>query len=267
MRLATAETVTAADLPGTLAEAVVHADEEPFRKAAIALARRFPRDPASREFLLAMADRAATDADRAKAAETFAAELPGDKAYLLAWAERAGWAGDIDGETRARERIAALDGDDLDNRRVLADLYAARNRPDGALEQWRHIAAREGLGSKSTLRLIDALLATGEIDEAMAILERRARLPSASIEDQLEVGEQVFGKGQLDRAIRFFEAVLEKRPDHPHALLRLGPDPRVDRRSARRDPVPREAPRRIARGAGGDAVHARRVSRRRRGGA
>ena len=198
------------------------ARHEAFGRVALVVARRYPRLPESRDYLIRRADAAANDPARAAAMAELAREHLDDADYVGAWAERAGWAGDLAGETKARERLLALRPGDVANRRKLADLYDAQNLPAQSVEQWRYIAAREGIESPSQLRLIDALMANDELDEAMAILERRARMPNASLDDQLHVAEELFGKGHFDRATRFYGVVLEKEPRHELALLRQG---------------------------------------------
>ncbi|MEM8882734.1 MAG: tetratricopeptide repeat protein [Planctomycetota bacterium] len=191
-------------------------------EAARTIARRYARLPEARNFLVFLADQAPEDADRAAEMEELARAHFEDAGYVGAWAERAGWAGDLEGETEARARLVELAPGDLDNRRKLADLYEAQNRLPESVEQWRVIAAAEGLESRAQLRLVDALLANDQLDEAMAILEQRARLPSASINDQLYVANELFGKGQFDRALRLNNPVLEREPEHAEALLRAG---------------------------------------------
>ena len=222
-KLAASPRITPETTPATLDAITPLMDDADYRALAIAIARRNPRLPESREFLIYVSDLgSADDSGRAASAARLAADHPDDIAYVRAWAERAGWAGDLSGETDARERLLQLDPQDLANRRALADLYDAQNLPEKSVEQWRVIAAKEGIESQAQLRLVDVLLATERIDEAMAILEKRATLPGATIEDQLHVAEDLFGKTHFDRALRFYDAVLERDALHPLALLREG---------------------------------------------
>jgi len=221
-RLAASPRLDAENTPAVLAALQPLTTEEDYLRLAIGIARRQPRLAESRDFLVGMSDRAPDDAGRAAGAAQLAAEHPDDAAYVLAWAERAGWAGDLIGETAARERLVGLAPGDLTNRRALADLYDAQNLPDKSVDQWRIIAANEGIESPAQLRLVDVLLATERIEEAMAILEKRATLPGATLDDQLHVGEELFGKTHFDRALRFYDAVLQRDALHPVALLREG---------------------------------------------
>ncbi len=197
-------------------------DDADCAEAAGHLARRFPAHPASRDHLMRLADGAPTDDGRLLAAERLAAEFPGNPAYVRAWIERAGWAADAEQETRGREALLALDPGDDENRRGLAHLYGRANRSEEALVQWRVLAEREGLGAPSTLRLIDALFAAGRLEEAMAVLERRASLPGTTLDDRIHVADELFGNRQFDRALRFYVSALDEAPDHAHALLRTG---------------------------------------------
>ena len=221
--LAASPRITAETAPAILLDLEpLTADDAAYLPIATGIARRHPRVPEVREFLIRISDRAANDAGRAVGAAKLAAEHPDDEGYVRAWAERAAWAGDLKGETAAREQLAKLQPGDLDNRRSLADLYDAQNLPEKSLVQWRVVAAAEGIESPAQLRLVDALLSTERLDEAMAILEKRATLPGATLEDQLFVGEELFGKTHWDRALRFYDAVLAHDPNHPLALLREG---------------------------------------------
>jgi len=222
-RLAASPRITPETTPAVLGSITPLLEDENYRRLSIGIARRHPLVPESREFLIYASDLGnEDDAGRAISAAKLAAEHPDDAGYLRAWMERAGWAGDLAGETAARERYLQLDPADLKNRRALADLYDAQNLPEKSLEQWRLIAATEGIESPAQLRLVDVLLATENIEEAMAILEKRATLPGATIDDQLQVGEDLFGKTHFDRALRFYDEVLKRDAYHPVALLREG---------------------------------------------
>jgi len=193
-----------------------------YRDVARGVAHRFPTEPRSRAFLLMLVDQSATDADRAKAAERLARSLPDHPAYLAAWIERASWAGDVPGEVAGRELWRERERDDFGNLQRLAHLYAAAEQREDAVEVWRRLAEHEGLESEATLQLIDALFAVQEYDEAVTWLEKRAALPSATLEDRLHVAEQLFGQQYFDRASRFYAAVLDLDEGNPVALLRAG---------------------------------------------
>ncbi|MHC4932902.1 MAG: tetratricopeptide repeat protein, partial [Planctomycetota bacterium] len=197
-------------------------EEKGWNAIADALARRFVSEPTARDFLVEQLDRMPDDQQRALAAERLALDFPSDMALLQVWVERASWGGELDSEIRSRERWLTHRPGDLENRRGLADLYAAAHRDDDAALQWRYLALKEGIGSASALRYIDALFATGEVEEAMAWLQRRASLPGTTLEERLDVADQLFGTEHYDRALRFYMAVLDERLEHPHALLRVG---------------------------------------------
>ncbi|MHC4940372.1 MAG: tetratricopeptide repeat protein [Planctomycetota bacterium] len=222
MRLAQSPDLGAGSVPEILQVLEPLWKDESLRRVSLTVAGRFPRLPESRAFLIRMADRAEDDPARAANMARLVNDHGDDPEFVAAWAERAGWAGDLEAETHARERLADLRGGDLDNRRKLANLYEAQNQPRLSVAQWRVIAAHDGLQSRAQLRLVDALMAAGELEEGMRILEQRAQLPGASLSDQLHVADELFGKGHFDRATRFYEAVLEKEPEHAHALLREG---------------------------------------------
>ena len=86
----------------------------------------------------------------------------------------------------------------------------------------RFLVAREGVGSEAALRLINALFAADELEEAVTLLEQRASLPGTTLEDKLRVAEQLFGGSHFDRALRFYMAVLDVEPENAAALLRVG---------------------------------------------
>ncbi|MHC4451921.1 MAG: hypothetical protein ACYS0E_17575, partial [Planctomycetota bacterium] len=125
MRLAQSPNLVAESVPEILEALEPLWKDEALRRASLTVARRFPRLPESRAFLIRMADRAENDPARAANMARLAAEHAGDPEFVAAWAERAGWAGDLEGETRARERLAEVRAGDLDNRRKLANLYEA----------------------------------------------------------------------------------------------------------------------------------------------
>jgi len=221
-RLATSPDITAESVPEVLKALEPLSEDDGFRRAAITIARRYSRLPEARTLLINVADTAANDPARAAAMEKLAAAHPEDIDYIVAWATRAGWAGDLSGETKARERLLALTPVDADNRALLASLYDAQNKPQEALAHRRVLAEGKPLDAPEQLRLVDALMANDRIEEAMAILERRAALPGASIDDQIHVADDLFAKAHYDRAIRFYDAVLEDDAEHAHALLRQG---------------------------------------------
>ncbi|MHC4955129.1 MAG: tetratricopeptide repeat protein [Planctomycetota bacterium] len=214
--------LTAEAVPAALLDLLPLVEEAPYREVAIDVARRFPHSSEAREFRFLLVDRLPDDPARAAAAARVAAEFPDDPDYQADWAKRAGWAHDKKGEAKARARIVKLRPSDLENREALADIYDAQNKPEESLEQWRVIADAKGMESDAQLRLVDVLLATDNIEEATQILENRARLPGATLDDQLHVGEQLYGRGHYDRALRFYDAVLEREPQHALALLREG---------------------------------------------
>ncbi|MHC4818202.1 MAG: tetratricopeptide repeat protein, partial [Planctomycetota bacterium] len=161
-----------------------------YKDIAAGIARRFPDEPRARAFLLMLVDQNPTDAGRARAAERLARALPDHPDYLTAWIERASWAGNVESEIAGRELWSERARDDLENLRRLAALYAADQRRDDALAVWRRLAEHDGLESEATLRLIDALFAVEEYEEAVVWLEKRAALPGATVEDRLHVAEQ-----------------------------------------------------------------------------
>jgi tetratricopeptide (TPR) repeat protein len=197
-------------------------EKDAYKEIAAGVARRFPDEPRARAFLLMLVDRNATDADRARAAERLARELPDHPAYLTAWIERASWAGHVESEIAGRELWRERARDDYENLRRLAALYATARRHEDSVAVWRRLAKHDGLESEATLHLIDTLFAVEEYEEAVVWLEKRAALPGATLEDRLHVAEQLFGQQYFDRALRFYGAVLDLEEDQPVALLRTG---------------------------------------------
>ncbi len=197
-------------------------DDPFYRGLAAVIARRHAKHPAARAWLVSSVDRGADAPARLVRARELAEAWPDDDGYQKVWQERAAWAGDLREEVRAREAWTKRHGDDFDNRRALADLYAGLNRPRDAVVQWRAIVEKEGEGGPGALRLIDALFAVGETKQAMDWLERRAALQGASQTDRIFVADQLFGNEHFDRALRFYMAVLGEEPEHAHALLRAG---------------------------------------------
>ena len=225
-RMAESPRMTAEHVPEILALVAPLASTEEngggYRTVAQTVARRFPRIPEAREYLMHAADSAENDAGRAEAMQKLAAAHPEDIGFIEAWAERARWSGDLEGETRARLNLLELAPENAENRSELAGLFDAQNKPQEALAHRRVLAEGKPLDSPEQLRLVDSLMANDHIEEAMALLERRASLPNASVEDQLHVADDLFAKAQYDRAIRFYDAALEDEPENAHALLRQG---------------------------------------------
>jgi len=197
-------------------------DEPRYREAAEIVAHRYPREPEAVELLILLADMTDTDQARAEALRDLVRRYPDHPELLRAWIERASWAGATEAELEARETWLRGNPDDLDNRRKLAELYGALNRPGDALVHWRVLARKEGPGSEAALFLIDTLFAAERLEEAMEWLEKRAMLPSSTVDDRLHVADQLFANERFDRALRFYAAVLDTHPDDAHALMRSG---------------------------------------------
>jgi len=203
-------------------ETVAALEGDEWKAVAMMVARRFITEPAARDYLVRSVDQHENDAEREHAARKLFRQYPKNKDLLKVWIERAAWAGNIGSEIEGRERWLAYEPDDIENRRSLAELYGAVNRPEDAVVQWAWLSQKEGLRSPATLRLVDALFAAGRTDEAVTLLEKRAHLPGATLEEQLAVAEQLFASERLDRSLRFYMAVLDFEANHPLALLRAG---------------------------------------------
>lgn len=222
LAMARSEALRAEDVPFVAERLRPSFAEEGWRRVAAAVAERFPEDAEALRLRLELIEFLPDDRTRAAAARELGLAHAGNGEVVRAWIDRASWAGETDSEIEAREAWVKLQPDDAANRRVLGDLYSAVRRAEPAIPHWLWLAEREGPGSESALRLIDVLFAADRIPEAMDWLERRANLPETSMEDRLHVAEQLFGNEQLDRALKFYVAVLESRPDQPLALLRVG---------------------------------------------
>ncbi|MCK6461112.1 MAG: tetratricopeptide repeat protein, partial [Planctomycetes bacterium] len=221
-RMAASEKLRPEDAGEVLALLQPRLKDPLYAEAARTVALRFVALPEAREFLLYLVDRAPDDAARAAAAEKLSRENPDNLDLLKAWTERAAWAGDVEGALRAREMLRERVPGDEENLTALARLYGDAGRHAEAVAIWRGMAEREGVASDAALELVEALFASGEFDEAIVWLERRASLPSATKEERLRVADQLFGSERYDRALRFYLGVLEESPDDPHALLRVG---------------------------------------------
>jgi tetratricopeptide (TPR) repeat protein len=221
-RQAASDSLHASDVAFILETLRPWLEDPAFRAVAEQVARRFPGEAVAEKFLVARVDEEPTDAERARAAARLARDFPDHPAYLRAWIVRTSWAGDLEAETTARELWMQREPDDDANLRRLADLYGAADRRDAAVGVWRRLAEHAGLVSEATLHLIDALFAAGSYDEAIALLEKRANLPNATLAERLKVAEQLFGTQRFDRALRFYMAVLDAEEDHPVALMRAG---------------------------------------------
>ncbi|MGQ0613481.1 MAG: tetratricopeptide repeat protein [Planctomycetaceae bacterium] len=222
LALAASEALREEDLAPIVVRLLPLLGDAEYRRVARELAGRFPTHAESRRLRLLLVDLEETPEARAAAAEALAAEFPGDAALLEVWLQRAAWAGLTAMEIRAREASLALRPDDAESRRALCDLYEAERKPRESARHWRILAEAEGPTSVAAQRLVEALFVTGQAEEAMAWLERRADAAETTLEERLSIAETLFGAGQLDRAQRFFEGVLALDPDQPLALLRSG---------------------------------------------
>lgn len=109
---------------------------------------------------------------------------PGDAALTSLWVQRASWIDDLEQQVRAREALRALVPDDVNNVRMLADIYEALQRKDDALSAWRFLAEQAGQGSPAEGRYVAALLAKERFEEALAIARRRAESDTADEADR-----------------------------------------------------------------------------------
>jgi predicted Zn-dependent protease len=222
LELASSPRIGEADVVPILVRLAPLFHEEPYRRAADALAARFPHSPEAWRYRMLLVDHAGSPEATALAAEALAASRPGDDETLRLFVERASWSGRSDLAIRAREAWAKAHPDDAENRVALCDLYEGEGRAADAVPHWRILAASDGPDSTAAERLVDALFASGGAEEAMEWLERRANDPNATVEDRIAVAEQLFAAARLDRALRFYEAALAVAPEHALALLRVG---------------------------------------------
>ncbi len=197
-------------------------DRPEFRKVAVDLVSRFPKDPIAKTFRLELVDRIEDPAKRVAAARDLALSYRKDVDLLRAWADRASWVDDVESEIDARTRLIDLGVNEPANRLRVADLYESIQRLDLATEQVRALVAGDGPRSPAFARLVNLLFASDHSAEAVALLEKRAALEGATVEEKLTAADQLFAAGFPDRALTSYRAVVAEVPDHAQALLRCG---------------------------------------------
>ena len=196
--------------------------EPRFRRIAESLLMRFEDDEASIAFRVDLVDSYDTSEEQAKAAESLAEKFPADTDLLRVWAERAGWASLHRNEIRARQALAELQNDNIDNYVRLAELHGFVGEHEAAVGHWRRVVAVRGVRDESTDQFVAALLAANRLDEALEWMEKRASHPDATLEDKVSAAETLFSNNHVDLSAVYYRAVVEFDPDHPLALLRLG---------------------------------------------
>ncbi|MBK8976664.1 MAG: tetratricopeptide repeat protein [Planctomycetes bacterium] len=192
---------------------------------------RFPRSvarlealhldaPGVRAHLLAECDALPTPAARLRLAGALAERHPGDAALLAAWADRATWAGDADGEIRARRWLRLAAPDDLRNRELLGLRLAAEGRhlEAAAVEAARAVVEPDPSGA--ILRTVRALIAARMLDVALPMLADRLRDEALATDERRELADLAFAEQALDIAGPAYDRVLRDRPDDAVTLLR-----------------------------------------------
>ena len=104
---------------------------------------------------------------------------------------------------------------------------ATRTRPSSGVSS----PSARALTSPAVLRLVNALFHLKEVEEAMVWLERRAALPETTLEDRLEVAEQLFGTKELDRGARLLRGGPRRGSHPPARVAARRTDPLVVERS------------------------------------
>lgn len=218
------------------------------------LFRRLPESEEIRERLLLVLD--AVD-PRAAAAleEERALAHPDNEEYVRAWVLRAGWTQDIDWMIRARQALAQVAPGDVDNRRLLAQLYSGKQDEQAALLQWIAIHEsgsgttqdynnlidtllftrdytlatrymRERLAAvpddrRTKFQLADVLFQAGEKEEAIAMLRELATHPDATRAEKMAFGSALLGEGLHEEAVKLYRGMVQKDPQDLEAKLKL----------------------------------------------
>jgi tetratricopeptide repeat protein/photosynthetic reaction center cytochrome c subunit len=114
--------------------------------------------------------------------------------------------------------------------RTLADELAriiAADGIDAAVQKYRDLRrdtmplGKYDFGEWSMNELGDRLAREGNVDAAIAMFELNAEFYPKSADIDLRLGELYLKKGDKERAIAKFKAVLEKQPNNPRAKQRL----------------------------------------------
>ncbi|MCA8950228.1 MAG: tetratricopeptide repeat protein, partial [Planctomycetes bacterium] len=193
-----------------------------FRELAELLLTRHPDDPRAKPMRRELVDYGRTPLAAERAAAALSATYPDDPELARFWLARAQWADHVPGQIAARERLAMLAPDDLDNHYELGDLLEFGERTEAALAQWQRIVDREGLQSRAVPRLIDGLFALGREDQAVEWLQQLAEHPAATAAQRLAAADELFFRRSYDRARVLYRAVLAEDANEPRALLRMG---------------------------------------------
>ncbi|MDJ0520774.1 MAG: tetratricopeptide repeat protein [Planctomycetota bacterium] len=178
------------------------------------LLARMPDDPFLETRLMLLLDAIDPEASAARL-EARARAKPDDAALTSLWVQRASWIEDLEQQVRAREALRALVPDDLNNVRMLADIYEALQRKEDALAAWRFLAEQAGEGTDIEGRFVAALLGNERYEEALEIARRRAAAETADETDALQLLTVLI-------ALRRWEEALPILRDR---ALRPDPDP------------------------------------------
>ena len=107
----------------------------------------------------------------------------------------------------------------------LGVLFRQRGELEKALEQYQLVLAASPKNVLAMASLGDCLMALERFDEAIKIYKRALKvLPEGEekLNIQNDLGICYFKKGELEKAIAEFKAVLKKNPDHVNAIYNLG---------------------------------------------
>lgn len=193
-----------------------------FRTLAESLLVRYPADPRAKAMRTELVDMGRGPAEAERAAAALSDTYPDDVTLAQLWLQRAMWAENASAQVAARERLLTLAPEDRTNRHELADLLEYTGRPREAIVQWRALIEQQGPNGTAAPRLIAALYAVGDSDEAVEWLRRLAADPAASLAQRLHAADELFDRRRHDEAKVLYEAVLAAHADEPRATWRLG---------------------------------------------
>ncbi|MEZ4870906.1 MAG: tetratricopeptide repeat protein [Bdellovibrionales bacterium] len=99
----------------------------------------------------------------------------------------------------------------------LAEMYTRYNRHTEALDQWYRSMNLSLEKTKYGIKIVDGLLKVDEEKKAIQLLERLiVEQPSFTV-GRIRLGQIYYAGGHITKAIREWERVLDKTPDHQQA--------------------------------------------------
>ncbi|MGA8109242.1 MAG: tetratricopeptide repeat protein [Acidobacteriaceae bacterium] len=114
----------------------------------------------------------------------------------------------------AYKKALALEPDNLDIEKKLAEDLQADNQGDAALQAWKDVAAGDTTDSEAETQIAEIDEHNGKFDDALAAIKKARELAPDSLEDQFEEARIQDALGHLDDAAKLFEQ-LAASTEHP----------------------------------------------------